>query len=581
VTIVANDDQEAEVLTQYENYGVNLDNCAFLHAPTDSYWVRDYGPWFIFDGNDQPGIVDFPYNRPRPSDNNIPGEVAEMLEIDLYGMNIVHTGGNYMTDGMGQSSSTELVWEENELLTAEQIDSIVMSYLAVSEYHVLPDPLGDYIDHIDTWAKFLSPNKILIGQVPEMDDRYEDFEYVANYFATTLSSYGKPYEVFRVYTPGGNPATPYTNSLIVNDKVFVPLSGSQHDDAAIASYEEAMPGYEIIGISYGGWYNTDALHCRAKGVADLGMLYIDHMPILGTVVFEESYELMAEINAISGADIYPDSVLIYYRTADTGDFSAVNMTLESGDTWKGTITGVSPGDHVDYYIYAADESGRRMKHPYIGDPDPHEFYAFGLQTDILEVTPDTITFETPDDCVEGKTVHIINISNNPIDVEYISPESENGVFYWWVEELPNLPYTIQPDDTLTIDVFVALPLKAASEYTYDSLIIESLDDQYHCILEANNDLISVIDEEMIRGLEVYPNPFKDELNFSFEIMHAGEVNFEMYDRTGKLVYKKLENLPAGNQSLRLNTSGLDLSPGLYIYRIRTGTQMTTGKVIFE
>ena len=53
-----------------------MDNVAFLITPTDSYWVRDYGPWFVFDGENNPGIMDFPYNRPRPNDNNVPAAVA-------------------------------------------------------------------------------------------------------------------------------------------------------------------------------------------------------------------------------------------------------------------------------------------------------------------------------------------------------------------------------------------------------------------------------------------------------------------------------------------------------------------------
>ena len=59
-TIVANASQQQTVTTTYQNNNVNLDNCDFLIAPTDSYWVRDYGPWFVFDGNNQPGIVNFP-----------------------------------------------------------------------------------------------------------------------------------------------------------------------------------------------------------------------------------------------------------------------------------------------------------------------------------------------------------------------------------------------------------------------------------------------------------------------------------------------------------------------------------------
>ena len=57
-----------------------------------------------------------------------------MLGIDLYGMNLIETGGNYMTDGMGKSASTDLVLEENPTLTQEDIDELVLDYLGVNQY---------------------------------------------------------------------------------------------------------------------------------------------------------------------------------------------------------------------------------------------------------------------------------------------------------------------------------------------------------------------------------------------------------------------------------------------------------------
>ncbi|MCD4746977.1 MAG: agmatine deiminase family protein, partial [Bacteroidales bacterium] len=251
-TVVTNQSQEDIVRGYYNANGVNLDSCNFIHAPSDSYWIRDYGPWFVFDGNNEPGIVNFPYNRPRPDDNDIPIEMANFLGIELYGMDIIHTGGNYMTDGMGISASTELVWDENPSLTHLQIDEMVEDYLGITTYHVVPDPNNTYIDHIDCWGKFLDVDKILIRSVPESHPQYDDIEATAAYFAAQTSSYGVPYEVYRVYTPDNQP---YTNSLILNNKVLVPIMGCEWDDDALASYEEAMPGYEVLGLT-GTWEST-------------------------------------------------------------------------------------------------------------------------------------------------------------------------------------------------------------------------------------------------------------------------------------------------------------------------------------
>ena len=59
------------------NAGVNMNNVEFILGSTDSYWTRDYGPWWVVDGNKNIGVVDFTYNRPRPNDNAAPNKVSD------------------------------------------------------------------------------------------------------------------------------------------------------------------------------------------------------------------------------------------------------------------------------------------------------------------------------------------------------------------------------------------------------------------------------------------------------------------------------------------------------------------------
>src|SRR5574344_419091 len=99
ITVVTSSQQNSAMAT-YQNGGVNMNNCVFVNAPTDSYWIRDYGPWYIFEGT-SPAIVDNVYNRPRPYDDEIPSYFATYWNIPMYGMNLQHTGGNMMEDGRG------------------------------------------------------------------------------------------------------------------------------------------------------------------------------------------------------------------------------------------------------------------------------------------------------------------------------------------------------------------------------------------------------------------------------------------------------------------------------------------------
>ncbi len=581
LTIVANASAQQTVINQYTANNVNLDHCTFLIAPTNSYWTRDYGPWFVFDGDNKPGIVNFPYNRPRPNDDDIPIRVSEYLDIDLYGMNLLHTGGNYMCDGMGQAASTDLVWEENTTLTPAEIDTLVWDYLNISSFHIRPDPLGEYIKHIDCWGKYLSPGKVLIGQVDTWDNRYEDFEAAAAFFANSTSSWGKPYEVFRVYTPGTAPNTPYTNSLILNKKVYVPLTGSQWDDQALAVYEAAMPGYEVVGVMYNGWENTDALHCRTKGIADINMLYISHIPTLGSQPYLEDYTITADITAASGEAIYPDSVLIYYQVND-GGFVTAPMSLQAGNTWSGSINGLTLGDAVDYYLYAADESGRSAMHPFIGEPDPHEFSVSNFMVDEIYFDPDTVLFTDVMQMDEGIPLYIINNRSTTTTLQSIT---EQGLeFGWFVDVMPDLPYVLNAHDTLELNIRCQPGVFFAGYFVPDTLFVTTNLDTYNALIMADSDLISsVLVGETSASIKTFPNPFKSSVNFEINYAQTADYSIRIYDVSGKLVKEITGQHGGGQETISWNTldeHGVSVKTGYYFYTISVGEMTKSGKLIY-
>lgn len=581
VTIVANGSQQQTVTTQYQNNNVNLENCDFLIAPTDSYWTRDYGPWFVFDGNNAPGIVNFPYNRPRPNDDDIPIRMAEYLDIDLYGMDLISTGGNYMCTGKGLAASTDLVWDENPTLTHEEVAGFINDYLGNPIYDVLNDPLGEYIKHIDCWSKYLSPNKILLGEVSVNDPRYQDYEDLADYFASQTSSYGTPFEVYRVFTPGDYPYTPYTNSLILNNKVLVPITGSQYDSDAIEVYEEAMPGYEIVGIFYNGWENTDALHCRAKGIADIGMLYIDHMPTLGTVAYHPEYDISADITAASGSNIYSDSVLIYYKI-NSGNYTSTIMELDSGVTYTGTIGGIMPSDTVSYYLYAADESGRNAKQPFIGEYDPFVFNNVYFPVAELDFNPDTVLFETIDDMIEGIPLYIINLKTDIVTINSITEYGDE--FMWYVEEMPDLPYVLDGNDTLELNILCDLPVSKFGELVIDTMLVETNLDIYSEPIMIDGDLLSDIEDVTLSDVSIsaYPNPFSNQLNFIIRNSESNDISIQVYDYNGKIILDKLRHLNSNIENLitiNIAEVNTELNQGLYFYRITCGNTTRSGKLI--
>jgi len=367
-TIVGSSSQQSSVSSSYAANGVNMTNTNFIIAPTNSIWTRDYGPWFIFEEDGRMAVVDHIYNRPRPYDDLIPGVIGSQWGLNVYGMDLVHTGGNHMSDGLGMSMSTSLVYSENSNKTNDQVDSIMQAYLG-NDYTVLYYIETGGIHHIDCWAKFLNPTTILVKDVSPSDASYELLNSRADQLAQQISAWGQPYTVVRIYSPY---PTAYTNSIILNDKVLVPLFNSGYDDDALQAYRDAMPGYEVLGF-YGSWHSNDAVHCRAMGVPDSGMLFIDHVPLSTQGDIFNDYTVSARIVEHSEAGLIADSLKVFY-SVDGGPYSfSLLVSSVQPDSFCGYIPAQHDGAEIAYYLQAADSSGRVETHPYTGEPWAHRF----------------------------------------------------------------------------------------------------------------------------------------------------------------------------------------------------------------
>lgn len=423
VYCIVSSSYQSQAQSSFQGAGVNMGNVTFVNAASDSYWVRDYGPWYIFEDRN-PAIVDNRYNRPRPNDDNMSGVFANFWGIPMYGMNLEHTGGNMMEDGRGHGVSDELVFNENGN-NETNVRNKMRDYLGIDPYHVTIDPQGDYIAHVDCWGKYLAPDKILIAQLPQSNPRYQYYEQVAEYFETTNCCWGYPYHVYRVQEPGGYTLAPYTNSLILNKSVYVPMGdNATYNQQALDVYQEAMPGYEIVGVynnTYNGWENTDALHCRTRGVMDFNMLFVDHRDVYhGEEEWQAEYPVVSKFIAYSGQDLKQDSLLVYY-SINGGAYQVAHMTATGEpDKYVGNITGYQGGDEVDYYVFGADESGHRYTQPVFAELDPHHF-TVGPHSPSgdLVITPSTLWFNQ---IGESQEFDIINETVNDVVINSIEAD---------------------------------------------------------------------------------------------------------------------------------------------------------------
>jgi agmatine/peptidylarginine deiminase len=379
----------ATAVSNFVANGVDTSRVEWLIAASNSIWTRDYGPWWVFDGNGDIGLIDHQYNRPRPQDDAINGLFGAQQGIPVYFHGMAHTGGNYMTDGAHIGMSTDLVYDEAlsyDGMTPAQVDQLMEDYLGITTYNVVDDISSSGIHHIDTWAKFLDEENVLMKRVWTSHSTYAALEQRATLIASLQASTGRNYRVHRVYCyqmGSGEPAA-YTNSLILNHKIYAPTFGNAtYDNQAIAAYQAAAPGYAVEGYYYSGFLTDDALHCRAMGVADRGMLRVEHVPIAGVQTGPVPVSALIDDRSETGIT----AAELHYRFTG-GGWQTVSMSPTGGDTYQAEIPNPPESTSVDYYIHAADASGRAEGMPRV---EPAAWYTFpirhGVDTDVLAGVP--------------------------------------------------------------------------------------------------------------------------------------------------------------------------------------------------
>ncbi len=393
VVLVADEATKYHATERFQANNINMDNVEFLTTNGDLEVgeTRDYGPWFAFNTEGKLSVVNHTYDGPGDNaqyakENQVPKWYGEAHNMPVMDMPLATEGGNYMTDGQGISLQVELIYEaNNNSLNKEQIAAIQQEYLGIQMTHITPN--SPNLIHVDTHAKFLKPDVLMINRVPSNHENYNEIEGSVQYMQQQTSAYGTPYKIFRLDTPNDEP---YPNSLIMNNIVMVPIVdpdnpgdsdfgwGSmsrdeiiRNNEAALESYRNAMPGYEVMGFN-GPWVKGDALHCRTKQIPDQHMLYIDHTPLKKQTGTAEGYQVWTKIIPYSGESIVDDKTVVHWRVAG-GTWSEISLQAQGDGNYSAMIPQQLAGTEIEYYIHAADNSGRAENHPYIGALWAHTF----------------------------------------------------------------------------------------------------------------------------------------------------------------------------------------------------------------
>lgn len=251
--VVDSTSERSTVQTTMASSSANTSRIKYVVRSTDTIWIRDYGPRYIYEG-DVRAIVDHTYNRPRPLDNALNAYYGGTTRGQkVYALPLVHGGGNFHLDANDNGHATRLINNENPSLSESQILGYWQQYQNLDTTLYTPFPTSvDSTQHIDMWMQVIADDKIVISDWPAQPGTTQDV--ICDNASAAFASAG--WTVYRTpaRTVSGVHYT-YTNVVMCNDLVLVPtytnttINGAGYNGQALATWQAALPGKTIVQIN--------------------------------------------------------------------------------------------------------------------------------------------------------------------------------------------------------------------------------------------------------------------------------------------------------------------------------------------
>ena len=258
-------DYSQSLQSHFSQVGLDTSRIRYFEFPHESFWTRDFGPITVELADGRAGFVDMSYYYNRRRDDAIPTLMGDYFNVPVYRPSLASEGGNFMANGEGFCAVTEWMREENGGYSSSTLADEMKRFFGCEQTMVVERMHGEGTGHIDMFAKFTQPDTVLVGYYdPQVDPNNAG---ILDRNAQRFAESG--FRVVRIPmpTPQGNVYGSFTNSIFVNNTVFMPTydSASYLESAATQAYLDALPaGWQVVSIdaSYviemGG-----AVHCTA------------------------------------------------------------------------------------------------------------------------------------------------------------------------------------------------------------------------------------------------------------------------------------------------------------------------------
>lgn len=327
--LIDSDRNRQDATKWFSEWKIESTKVKFIKSPhgVDVSWTRDWGPHAFFRPGQKMKLADGKYLYATPVvdlecdslnflyknkdgsiiqttvDDVIPDYIANELNMNIDHLPFAFTGGNVFFDGQQTAFSTCALTMENKYMGIADTAffSLADKMLGIKQYHIISNFEKKGIQHIDCFMKLLDDERMLVMRPPADHPLFAQYEkMVHEELAGLLNPFGRPYQILRLDTDSYSKQklAAYSNSLILNKCIYVPLFGIPQDTIALTQWKGAMPGYKIKGFEFKlkdepalsedakknyseiGWTDGDALHCRTRAIWDPNMIYIsvDRVP---------------------------------------------------------------------------------------------------------------------------------------------------------------------------------------------------------------------------------------------------------------------------------------------------------------
>ncbi len=277
--IVSGPSQQSDAVTALTGAGADLSQVEFLQMPSNTVWIRDYGPRFI-NADWEGTIIDHEYNRPRPNDNLVPANLGSQWNVPVFELPLNHGGGNFHLFANGQAFMTDLIVDENPGFSEQQIIDLYDDYHNLELYLLPALPFSyDSTQHLDMWFLPVDNQTVIIGEYAQSEGGGIPRQ-VTEFTTDLMEDLG--YTVLR--TPGWrtNAHYTYTNSVVINSLVLICRFNGYpaENQAAIDVYQAAFPNRTVVTIDCSSIITASgAIHCIVK-----------HVPRTGVDIFTNDFD---------------------------------------------------------------------------------------------------------------------------------------------------------------------------------------------------------------------------------------------------------------------------------------------------